>query len=660
MAELHKVIFQPSGRRGEVDEGLSILEASRRLGVDIEAICGEKKTCGKCRVKIEDGFFERYGIISEQDHLSPFQVEEERYVKTDEDRAEGYRLACVAKILGDILVFVPEKSRAGKQVVRKPARKLDIPIKPAVKKYYAELTKATLADCEGDWERLQKQLKKKYGLDGLTIDYHTLLQLQNTVRQGDWKLTATVWNNKEVIKVEPGKNDTYYGLAVDVGTTTVVGYLTDLNTGEVPFADSMMNPQVTYGEDVMSRITYAMTHMDEESGHSEGLERMNLAIRQGLDVIAGNVAEAAGITTDDILEMTIVGNTCMHHIFLNIYPEYIGLSPFPPALHHSIDIKARDFGINILPSAYVHVLPIEAGFVGADNVGVLICEAPHKQDSMMLAIDIGTNGELLLGDRRRVISSSCATGPALEGAHIEFGMRAAPGSIEKVEIDPVTKEPRYKVIGQDTWSDEMPKEEIQAKGMCGSGIIDVMAELFKAGIITKSGRLNKKVESPRLIKNEKGKPEKYVLAWADETSIEQDITVNQADVRAFQLAKGALYTGAKIMMGKLGIDKLDRVALAGAFGSHINPHSAAVVGMFPDCEPDKVGAVGNAAGDGARMALINTDVREEADIVAREVEYIELTLEKSFQRDFMEAMHFPHMKDDFPNLKEVLAAIPDK
>ncbi len=659
MVKQCKVIFQPAGRRGEVDEGINIIEASRRLGVDIEAICGEKKKCGKCLVRHETGFFERYGIVSEPDNLSPFSVEEEKFI-SEEERKEGYRLGCVAHLQGDVVIFVPEKSRAGKQVVRKPARKLDIPIKPAVKKYYVELPKATLEDCEGDWERLQRRLKKDYGLEGLAIDYHTLTQLQNTVREGDWKVTVTVWNDKEVIKVEPGKNDTYYGLAVDVGTTTVVGYLTDLNTGEVLFTDSMMNPQVPYGEDVMSRITYAMTHRDEESGYSEGLERMNRAIRQGLDVIIENVCEAAGITTDDVLDMTIVGNTCMHHIFLNIYPEYIGLSPFPPALHHSIDLKARDFGINLLPSAYVHVLPIEAGFVGADNVGVLICEAPYKQDSMMLVIDIGTNGELLLGNRERVISSSCATGPALEGAHIEFGMRAAPGSIEKVEIDPVTKEPRYKVIGQERWSDEMPKEEIQAKGICGSGIIDVIAEMFKAGIITKSGRLNKKVESPRLLNNERGKPEKYVLAWADETSIGQDITINQGDIRAFQLAKGALYTGAKIMMGKLGVDKLDKVVLAGAFGSHINPHSAALVGMFPDCPQDKVGAVGNAAGDGARMALINTEVREEADRVAREVEYIELTLEKNFQQDFMEAMQFPHMRDDFPSLKEVLEAIPDK
>jgi len=349
--------------------------------------------------------------------------------------------------------------------------------------------------------------------------------------------------------------------------------------------------------------------------------------------------------------MTIVFNTAMHHIFLGFNPEYIGRSPFIPAAQHSLNIKARDLGLKINPGSYVHILPIEAGFVGADNVGVLIAEEPYNQDEMVLIIDIGTNGELLLGNRERICSTSCATGPAFEGAQIKFGMRAAPGAIEKVKIDPETKEPLYKVIGKADWHTHL--EKVNAKGICGSGIIDAVAEMFKAGIIDKSGKFNMDLETPRVRRGTDGKPE-YVIAWAEETSIGTDITITQADVRALQLAKGALYAGAKLMMKKMGVEKLDRVVLAGAFGSYIDKESALTLGMFPDCEIDKVYAVGNAAGDGARMALLNRDKRREADEKARFVEFMEIAVEPEFEKEFMMAMHIPHMKDKFPNLKKLL------
>jgi uncharacterized 2Fe-2S/4Fe-4S cluster protein (DUF4445 family) len=282
---------------------------------------------------------------------------------------------------------------------------------------------------------------------------------------------------------------------------------------------------------------------------------------------------------------------------------------------------------------------------------VLIAEEPYNQDENVLIIDIGTNGELLLGNRNRVCSTSCATGPAFEGAQIKFGMRAAPGAIETVEIDPQTREPRYKVIGKADWHTHI--EKVNAKGLCGSGIIQVVAEMFKAGIIDKSGRFVMDLGTPRVRRDSEGKPE-YVLAWASETSINQDITVTQADVRALQLAKGALYTGAKLMMKRLGITKLDRVVLAGAFGSHIDREASLTLGMFPDCTIDKIYAVGNAAGDGSRMALLNKGKRREANARARWVEFIEIATDPLFEREFMMAMHIPHMKDKFPNLKELL------
>jgi uncharacterized 2Fe-2S/4Fe-4S cluster protein (DUF4445 family) len=383
------------------------------------------------------------------------------------------------------------------------------------------------------------------------------------------------------------------------------------------------------------------------------LKRMNDAIVGGLNRLAGQVAAQAGIKRRDIVDMTIVGNTAMHHIFMNIYPEHIGKAPFPPALHASIDVKARDMGLKIREGAYIHVLPIEAGFVGADNVGVLIAEEPYNRDDMMLVIDIGTNGELVLGNKEKLISSSCATGPAFEGAHIKFGMRAAPGAIERVQIDPETKEPRYKVIGKEQWSDEL--KDIGARGLCGSGIIDVVAQMYATGVILRNGRLNAQLDSARMREGEDGL--EYVLVSADETAIGQDIVVNQGDIRAVQLAKGAMYAGAKLMMRRLGIEKLDRVILAGAFGSYIDSTQAMIMGLFPDCELEKVYAVGNAAGDGARIALLNVDKRTEANAIAREVEYVELTVEKDFERQFAQAMYFPHMKDKFPHLEGLIPDI---
>jgi len=1133
----HMVIFQPSGRRGYIEDGKTLKEASLALGVDIEGVCGERAICGKCKVRIEEGVFQKYGITSSRENVSPIGRGEKKFFNLRQEQ-EGYRLACQAHITGDVVIFVPEESRMGKQVVRKPAREMAIELNPAVKKYYVELAKATLDDTLGDWERLKAELARKFGLSNLTIDYQVLMSLQDAVREGDWKLTSSVWQGKEVIKVESGVVEKAYGLAVDVGTTTLAGYLCDLTDGKVVSTASMMNPQVIWGEDVMSRISYTMTN-------PQGLEHLNKAILDGLNGIVEEVAAQANIKRQDIVDMTLVGNTCMHHLFLNIDPKYIGRSPFPPALHHSLDIKARDWGLKIAPEvetgskglsppcqvacpagvnvqdflyliaqgkysdalevvrlaipfagvcgrvcthpceiecerrsvdeplsirllhrfvadiklemgqekttpfdkikddkvaiigsgpagltcaydlirsgypvtvfeaapmsggmlrygipgyrlpkdvldneisyieelgveirtnrpvndlkslsnqgykaiflatgagvsqkinlpnedaqgvshaldflkqvdsgqnvkvgervavigggnaavdaarvarrlgakqvlviyrrsrveipaissevdeaqregvefqflttpvrilasdgqltgiqclrmelaepddsgrrnpitvagsefnmdvdtlvvaigqtvdkttlpgeleytsngtinvdpdtletningvfaggdvasgpstvidsvaagkkaalsiqlylegidlregrptplqrveevpkegvvsearksvsllepqkrgsfaeiemgfnqkaaneeakrclncsvyaeaaitesgdthgigimispgAYIHVLPIEAGFVGADNVGVLIAEEPYKQDSIELVIDIGTNGELVLGNREKLISSSCATGPAFEGAEIKYGMRAAPGAIDKIEIDNNTKEVRFRVIDKEGWNTEL--EDIGAKGICGSGIIDVVPQLFMAGIINHTGRFNKDLKTPRFRISE-DEPE-FVIAWANETSIGQDIVVNQGDVRNIQLAKAAMYAGAKIMMRHLGIDKLDKVILAGAFGSYIDKTSAACLGLFPDCDLENIYAVGNAAGDGARVALLNADKRVEADQIAQQVEYIELTVEPNFDKVFSQAMWLPHMKDAFPHLNHLV------
>ncbi len=673
-----KVIFQPSGRRGLVPKGVSVIEASRLLGADIEALCGEKRVCGKCKIRIEEGFFEKYNIDSKKSHVSPWQQEEEEKFINAADKEASYRLGCVTKIEGDLLVFVPEESRAGKQVVSKAARDIHIDHNPAVKLYYVELEKPTFEEPTGDFERICEQLEKQYDLENLKIDIQTLRLIPSALRKEDWKITVSVWMDQEIIRVRPGKFDTSYGLAVDIGTTTVAAYFCDLATMEVIDTVSMMNPQCKYGEDVMSRITYHMMNPD-------GLEKMSNDIVEGLNQLIDQAIQSTHppkkkvkkkkddkgpeewveapqegktylrLSTQDIEDITIGCNTAMHHILLQLDPENVALAPFPPVIHHSLDIKARDLGLNINPSSNVFILPNEAGFVGADNVGVLIAEEPYKKDEVQLIIDIGTNGELVLGNKDKLISSSCATGPAFEGAQLAFGMRAAPGAIERILIDPQTHEVDYKVIGKDAWRKYSEPKEMKAKGICGSGILDVLAELYKAGVITKSGVFNKKGQkSDRFRKNPDTKQSEFVLAWAEETSIGKDIVITQKDVRQIQLAKGALYAGCKLMVKRMQVDKVDKVKIAGAFGTHVDREKALIMGLFPDCDIEKIVSVGNAAGDGCRAALLNREKRKEANWVSRNVEYIELTIEPNFEREFMEAMQLPHMKDEFPHLEGVV------
>jgi len=642
------VIFQPSGRRGKVEAGKTLLEASYELGVEIEAPCGAHKVCGKCKVKIETGFFEKFNIDSQMEHLSPFS-EEEKEMLNEKEIAGGYRLACATQIQGDVLVFVPEESRKADQVVLQTGKERVFKLNPAVKNYYVEMSKATLDDHRDDLRRLQDAMKDQFGLDNLSMDYFVLRELPNVIREGEWKATATVLYGHEIIDVRPGFADRWYGIGIDVGTTTVAAYLCDLKTGAMLVKDGMMNPQVRYGEDVLSRITYAMMNED-------GRDKLHDSIIEGINTLAERMTEKVGLKATDVVEITLVFNTAMHHCLLNLESKYMGRSPFAPAISVPFDVKARDLGINISKSANVHILPVEAGFVGPDNVAVLIAEEPYKQDEeVRLLIDIGTNGEIDLGNRNKLLSTSCATGPALEGAQIKFGMRAAPGAIEKLKIDPESLECTYRVIGDETWHGHGSKGN--AKGICGSGIIDMVAEVFKAGIIDKTGKFNMKLETERIRRDENGKAE-YVMVYAEDSGIGKDITVTQGDIRAVQLAKSALYVGAKMLMRHLGADKIDRVTLAGAFGSFIDKESSMVIGLFPDCDLDKVAAVGNAAGDGAQAALLDKDKRIEARDVAASVEFIETAVEHDFQERFAEAMAFPHSVDPFPSIQHILDKIP--
>ncbi len=639
------VVFQPSGRQAYVPAGKTLLDAAREMGVEIESICGGQQTCGKCKVVADFGDFSKYGIVSKSDNISPPLADEQHYWSKRRRDPGHYRLSCAACVQGDLVINVPEESQARKQIVRKSATVREVKIAPAIRQYFVKAEPAELGDNRGDWERLQASLQETHQLTDLRIDYFALRDLQQTLRQGHWEVTVTVWNDHEVIRIQPGYEEGVYGIAVDIGTTTVAGHLVDLRTGKILATEAMMNPQTTYGEDLMSRVSYGMMNPD-------GVEKMHTAIIDALAKLVKRATRAAKLRPEDITELVLVGNTVMIDLLLGVDPVELGGAPFALVTHDAMDIKARDLGIVVHPGANVHILPAEAGHVGADNMAVVVAELPHEQEDIVLVIDIGTNAEILVGNKEQLLSASSPTGPAFEGGEITHGMRAASGAIEAVRIDKETLTPRFKVIGEEWWNDEMPDEEIQAAGICGSGMIDLVAELFATGIIDARGKFVRDTPSPNF--RTTGRVGEYVLATAAQTSTGKEIIVTQQDIRAIQFAKSALYTGAKLLMEHRGVDKVDRVLLAGGFGAHIDKQRAMVLGLFPDCDLDNVYAVGNSAGDGAVLCLLNREYRQLARQVARWIDYVETAIEPNFQARFVDALGLPHSTDEFPHLKGLI------
>ncbi|WP_420641558.1 ASKHA domain-containing protein [Candidatus Leptofilum sp.] len=648
----HQLIFMPSGRRGKVAEGTAVLDAARQLGVEIESICGGRLTCNKCRIQVEAGSFAKHGIKSHPDHLSPMS-DDEAYL-LEKLNSLDCRLSCQAQVQGDALIFVPEESRGQKQIIRKSATERVIEIAPAIRQIYVQVDNAELGEHRGDWGRLQDAIAAQEDLHNLTIDLRALRKLQPALRKEKWAVTVIIWQEREVIDVQPGYAEGIYGLAVDIGSTTVAGHLCDLRSGQILATESVMNPQVTYGEDLMSRISYAIENKD-------GVTKMHEAVIEALNKLAARAAKSAGIQARHIHDAVFVGNTTMVHLLLGIHPQELGGAPFALANRDGMDIRARELGLRFHPGAFVHILPAQAGHVGADNVGVLLAEEPHQQEDIMLVIDVGTNAEIVLGNREWLLSASSPTGPAFEGAQIEHGMRAAPGAIERVRIDPVTKEPRFRVIGEEKWSDSWnlaaaapPEEQPQhlAAGICGSGIIEAVAELYLAQVLLPDGRFNPNCPSPRL--QWEGPRGSYVLATEDETTSERPLRITQNDVRNIQLGKSALYAGAKLLMNRANITEVDKVILAGAFGSYIDTKHAMVLGLIPNCDLAKVHAVGNAAGDGARIALLNKQKRLEAQELVEWVTYVETAVDPDFQDEFANAIHIPHASDSFSHIADIL------
>jgi uncharacterized 2Fe-2S/4Fe-4S cluster protein (DUF4445 family) len=636
------VVFTPSGKRGRFALGTPLLEIARTLGVDVDSVCGGRGLCGRCQVTIAQGEFAKHGIRSAHDHVSPFSEVEKRYRGRRRLGSEG-RLSCQARLQGDVVVDVPAESQVHKQVVRKRAEVRAIELDPVVRLHYVEVAEPDMERPTGDLQRLQEALREQWQLGELTSDLRMLQGLQKALRQGGWKVTVAVHSANRIIGVWPGFRDRAYGLAVDVGSTTIASHLCDLATGEVIASAGLINPQIRFGEDLMSRVSYVMMNPGGE-------QEMTRAVRQAIAVLAGQVAAEGRIDPRDILELTFVGNPIMHHLLLGIDPTELGGAPFALATNETITLWASELDLmGVHPNARVYVLPCIAGHVGADTAGVILSETPHLSAEMTLVVDIGTNAEIVLGNRERLLAASSPTGPAFEGAQISCGQRAAPGAIERVRIDRPTLEPRFKVIGSDLWSDEPGFAEATRRtgvtGVCGSGIIEALAEMFLAGILRSDGTIDGSLaaRSPRVQAD--GRTFSYLLHAG-----EPELRILQNDVRAIQLAKAALYAGARLLMDHLGVDRVDRITLAGAFGSHIDVKYAMVLGLIPDCDLARVSSAGNAAGTGARIALLNRAARGEIERVVKRIEKIETAVEPRFQEHFVGAMALPHKSAPYPHL----------
>lgn len=635
------VIFTPSGRRGRFALGTPLLQAARTLGVDVDSVCGGRSICGRCQVSVTEGVFAKHNIVSRAAHVSATGEAETRYA---EKRllAPGRRLSCQARVRGDLVVDVPRESQVHRQVVRKRAEVRDIATDPVVKLHYVEVARPDMHDPSSDLRRLERALGDQWGLAGLTFDPMLARHVQAALRKGDWSVTVAVRHGRDLVAVWPGFRDTAHGLAIDVGSTTIAAHLCNLETGAVVAASGAMNPQIRLGEDLMSRVSYIMMNPG-------GDRELTALVRAALNDLATEVAAEAGIGVEDIVEVTLVGNPIMHHLVLGIDPTELGGAPFALAVDHALDLAARDIDLRLHPGARVYVLPCIAGHVGADTAAVLLSEGPHLREDITLVVDVGTNAELVLGNRHRLLAASSPTGPAFEGAQISAGQRAAPGAIERVRIDPATLEPRFRVIGSELWSDQEGFPEslagIGVGGICGSGIIEAVAEMYLCGIITADGLIDGalSLKSNRVAAD--GRTFSYRLHDGPPA-----LRITQSDVRAIQLAKAALYAGARLLMDRLGVDAVDRVVLAGAFGSHIDVKHAMVLGMIPDCDLAHVSSAGNAAGTGARIALVAKAARDEIEALTRRIEKVETAVEPAFQAHFVDAMAIPHKTRAFPNL----------
>lgn len=641
--------FEPISRRVFLSIDKSLYETLVKIGINIKSLCGGLGTCGKCRLLVQKGnrFF------------NPPTNAEKKFIN-EKDLEKGYRLACQTRINKNFIqkleesnapqfrVFLPDELLFEDFKILTSGINKGVKLNPAIKKIFVEVKKPTLETPIADLERINASVLSN-DLDltlnyPINIEFDLLKKLPKILREKNHGITITQWNEDKIIALEPGNTkEDNFGIAFDIGTTTIVGYLINLNNGKIYSLASKLNPQTAYGEDVITRITYIK---DNENG----LQTLNSIVIGALNDIILKTCSKAKITPSQIYEATIVGNSVMHHIFLGINPINIGLSPYVPVVQQGLNVKSKNLNLNINSQGNVYVLPLIAGFVGADTMGVIISSDIENENELTLAIDIGTNGEIIIGNNEFLLTGSCAAGSALEGAHIKDGMRAAAGSIDSIRIEPKNLEVKYTTIKNRT-----------PLGICGSGLIDAIAEMLKSNIITRSGNFNKNIiDHERFIKNDKSI--EFILVKKDETSLDKDITLTQGDIRQLQMAKAAFYSGARLILKDLNQNniknqkdeyEIKQIFLAGAFGNYINKENAKFIGMIPDISNDKIFQIGNAAGIGAQNCLLNKDLRKKAQKLLNKIQYVEIAIKKDFQREYAEAMYFPHLNlDHFPNLKE--------
>ena len=643
MAEKNQfqIIFMPSGKRGHFDPGTTILQASRSLGVDLDSVCGGRAICGRCQIQPTEGEFAKHGITSSFSNLNPLTESEIKYSKRKGLEASR-RLGCQTVISGDVVIDIPEESQLHQQVVRKDFEASSVTINPISKLHLIDLSQSSLDSNDHLLELIKEKLGNDWGIEINQIlpkcfDYKLFSEADNA--------TIAVRAKNTVVDIWPGLVEKIYGVSIDIGSTTLAVNLSDLQTGEVLASEGSMNPQIRFGEDLMSRVSYCMLNPGSE-------EKLTSAVRESLEQMISKACEKNQIDPNHILEATVVGNPVMHHLFLGFDPVPLGVAPFKLKTSDSVTESSKNLQLGINENASVYVLPCLAGHVGADAAAVILTEKPYKEDAYSLIVDVGTNAEIIVGNKDKVLAASSPTGPAFEGAQINSGQRAAPGAIERVRIDPKTLVGKIKVIGSDLWSDEPgfdeETENIGVTGICGSGIIEAIAEMFLSGIISSEGLIQEQKERSTDLIFKDGRTFSYLLFDS-----KQKIIITQNDIRAIQLAKAALYAGAKLLMDKIGISGVDKIRFAGAFGSHIDVKYAMVLGLIPNCKISQVTSAGNAASTGARIALLNSESRQEIETAVRKIEKIETATEPLFQDYFVKAMSIPHESDDFSELKKI-------
>ncbi|MBY8982630.1 MAG: DUF4445 domain-containing protein [Candidatus Lokiarchaeota archaeon] len=636
--------FEPISRRVNVISiDKTLYDILTDIDIKIRSECRGRGTCGKCRIRIGEG----------QKFLNPPTKSEQNFID-EEEFESGIRLACQTEIKKDlaiesqhkkipnIKIYLPDSLLIENFQILSSGIGKGVDLNPAVKKVFLKIPKPSLQNPLADLERIFKEFSDK-GTDfnlPLKIRYEILKKIPFILRKEISEITLTIWNDKEIIDLEPDDHiKENFGIAFDIGTTTIVGYLINLNSKKIYAVDSKLNPQTLYGEDVISRISYIKEK-------KEGLEILQSLVLEKMNKIISKTCEEVNLDPNHIYEATIAGNSVMHHIFLGLNPIQIGISPYVPVIQKGMDFNSKTIKLNISKNGNIYTLPLIAGFVGADTMGVILSSKIYEEKELTLAIDIGTNGEIIIGNTNNIIAGSCAAGSALEGAHIKHGMRAAAGAIDSVRIDPDNFDVSYTTI-----HDKNPI------GICGSGLIDIVAEMLRANILTRSGIFNKKLtDHNRFVKN--NNEIEFIITKKDETPLNRAITLSLSDIRQIQMAKAAFYSGTKIMMSHLSDQikkdslRVEKILLAGAFGNYINKINAKFIGMIPDIKLEKIFQIGNAAGIGAQYCLLNKDLRKKANNLLKKVRYIEIANNKNFQREYAEAMYFPHINLNlFPSLK---------